>query len=209
VERGRRLFFDARLSHDRWLSCHSCHTDASTGGLLADTLGDGTFGTPKRIPGLFGVGATAPWAWDGSVERLEDQVRKSIVSTMQGDPPTDEQVADLTAFLRSLPPPDPAGRSSGAASERGRAVFEARKCDRCHAPPEYTSPGLFDVGLADEAGRRAFNPPSLRGVGSLAPLLHDGRAASLTDLFGRLGHPRNAVLASPALDDLVAFLRGL
>src|SRR5262249_5606729 len=156
----------------------SCHTDGHTNGLLADTLGDGSYGAPKRVPSLLGTGATGPWGWTGPFERLGDQVRSSIETTMQGRPPTDEQVADLTAYLRALPPPTPADPAGGGeAAARGRAVFDARGCTECHAPPEYTTPGRYDVGLADEVGNRRFNPPALRGVGRRTSLLHDGRAA--------------------------------
>ena len=47
VARGERLFHDARLSHDGWMSCHSCHVDGHTNGLVADTLGDGSYGAPN------------------------------------------------------------------------------------------------------------------------------------------------------------------
>ena len=30
VDRGERLFASARLSHDGWMSCQSCHTDGHT-----------------------------------------------------------------------------------------------------------------------------------------------------------------------------------
>src|SRR5262249_1012989 len=43
VERGERLFYDARLSHEHWMSCHSCHTDGHSSGSISDTLGDGSF----------------------------------------------------------------------------------------------------------------------------------------------------------------------
>ena len=81
------------------MSCQSCHTDGHTNNLLSDTLGDGSYGAPKRVPSLLGVAATGPWTWTGSIARLEDQVRKSIATTMHGSKPTDEQVADLTAYL--------------------------------------------------------------------------------------------------------------
>jgi YVTN family beta-propeller protein len=210
AERGERLFFDARLSHDRWMSCHSCHSDGQTNGLLADTLGDGTFGTPKLVPPLLGVGSTGPWAWNGSAVRLEDQVRKSVETTMQGTSPTDDQVADLTAYLRSLAPPKVLSAAVETGSvERGRAAFHARRCDVCHAPPTYTAPGLYDVGLTDGAGLRKFNPPSLRGVGARQPLLHDGRAATLEDVFLRVGHPRGTSMSPTEAADLAAFLRTL
>src|SRR5262249_6672921 len=40
AERGERLFYDARLAHDGWFSCHSCHTDGHSNGLLNDNLSD-------------------------------------------------------------------------------------------------------------------------------------------------------------------------
>jgi DNA-binding beta-propeller fold protein YncE len=211
IQRGERLFHDARLSHDGWMSCHSCHTDGRSNGQLADTLGDGSFGAPKRVPPLLGVGATAPWGWLGTFERLEDQVRKSVESTMQGKPLIDAQVADMTAFLRSLALPRPSATASpdDEAVARGREVFRARECAECHAPPEYTSPGRFDVGLADEVGNRKFNPPSLRGIGGREPLLHDGRAERLGDVFRRVKHPNGAAYTDAEVNDLTAFLRTL
>ena len=129
VNRGERLFFDAHLSHDNWMSCHSCHTDGQSSDGLADTLGDGSFGAPKRIPSLGGVSQTAPWTWNGSVRDLAEQVRKSLRTTMHAKLVTDEQVRDLTEYLKSLEPAppidwisDPDGRS---AVDRGRGVFLA------------------------------------------------------------------------------------
>lgn len=209
VARGERLFFDATLSHDGWMSCHSCHTDGRSNNLLSDTLGDGSYGAPKRVPSLLGVGATGPWGWTGAFARLEDQVRSSIETTMQGARPTDRQVADLTAYLRSLPAPRAVPSVGPGDAARGRDLFRARRCHECHEPPEYTSPGRYDVGLADEVGNRKFNPPSLRGVGTREPLLHDGRAATLADVFRHVRHPRDATFTDEEIADLVAFLKSL
>ena len=52
------------------MSCHSCHPDGHTNGLLNDNLGDGNFGAPKRVLSLLGVGQTGPWAWNGGVADL-------------------------------------------------------------------------------------------------------------------------------------------
>ena len=70
-------------------------------------------------------------------------------------------------------------------------------------------PLLQQVGLADEVGHRQFNPPSLRGVGRREPLLHDGRAATLDEVFRRYRHPREATLSDAEVDDLVAYLKTL
>jgi mono/diheme cytochrome c family protein len=212
VDRGERLFFSAKLSHDGWMSCQSCHTDGHTNHLLSDTLGDGSYGAPKRVPSLLGVAATGPWTWTGSIARLEDQVRKSIVTTMHGPRPAEAQVADLTAYLESLSPPPPlrdTGTDDAAAVARGRKVFEVRKCTTCHVPPEYTSPERYDVGLTDEVGNHEFNPPSLRGVSRREAFLHDGRAHSLDAVLRQERHPRGLVLSPREIADLVVFLQSL
>jgi YVTN family beta-propeller protein len=209
ADRGERLFSNAKVSHDGWMSCQSCHTDGHTNGLVSDTLGDGSYGAPKRVSSLLGVAATGPWTWTGSMGRLEDQVRKSITTTMYGTKPTDAQVADLTAYLGTLSPPSPRLRESEMEVEaiaRGREVFRARKCASCHEPPEYTTTKTYDVGLVDEVGNRQFNPPSLRAVSRRDALFHDGRVQTLRDAFARGHHPRGLVLSPREIDDLVAFL---
>jgi mono/diheme cytochrome c family protein len=208
-DRGERLFYDARLSHDGWFSCHSCHSDGHTTGLLNDNLTDGSFDTPKRILSLLGVGDTGPWAWNGSMPTLNSQIEKSIQSTMQGAKPSLKQVRDLAAFLKTLPPPPPFGGQDVAAVQRGKLVFASQSCDTCHVPPTYTSPKTFDVGLRDEAGNAAFNPPSLRGVAQGGPYFHDGRAATLEDVLGRYRHQLKNELASRERQDLLHFLRSL
>jgi len=209
AERGERLFYDARLSHDGWLSCNSCHTDGHTNGGLADTLGDGSYGAPKLVPSLLGVGGTGPWGWLGNFERLEDQVRQSIETTMRGKPPTDDQVADLSAYLRAFEPPAPAVPPTDLAAARGANVFRARDCARCHTAPNYTSKGRYDIGLSDEVGHTRFNPPSLRGAGQRDRFLHDGRASTLEEVFRPQVHPRGTSLEPGDVEDLVAFLKTL
>jgi YVTN family beta-propeller protein len=213
VERGERLFYDARLSHEGWLSCHSCHTDGHTNNLRADTLGDGSFGAPKRTPSLLGLAPTAPYGWDGGVGTLEEQVRKSLKTTMLGQPPSDESVAALSAYLGSLSPPRPpldtSAGADGAAIDRGRSAFRRLHCASCHRPPAYTSTREYDVGLADESGRTRFNPPPLLGVSQRDAYLHDGRARTLAEAITLHAPTGDAGLSDCDVADLVAFLRCL
>jgi cytochrome c peroxidase len=215
ADRGELLFHNARLARDGWLSCQSCHTDGHTNGLLADTLGDNTYGTPKRTFTLMNTALTDPWAWNGEMKYLHDQVRKSVVDTLHAPSVTGRQVNDLTAFLHTLPAPppvepvtdDPADR---AQVERGRRVFQEHGCVRCHIPPlTYTSNGVHDVGFADERGLRKFNPPSLRGVGQGYRFLHDNRAATLEQVFTRFRHKVGTDMPEEDLADLLRFLRSL
>jgi YVTN family beta-propeller protein len=213
-QRGEMLFHDARLSLEGWYSCHSCHTDGHTNGRLNDNFTDGSFGTPKRVLSLLGTRDTGPWAWNGHLAQLEDQVRTSVKSTMQGRAPSPTMVADLAAYLRTLAPPpsllEARGQVDAGSVKRGRKVFTREKCTVCHTPPTYTSAKTYDVGMADEAGRKEYNPPSLRGVSQGGPYFHDGRAASLEEVFSRFGHELGGKLLSDVdLRDLVYFLRSL
>jgi YVTN family beta-propeller protein len=212
-DRGELLFYDARLSHDRWLSCHSCHSDGHTNGLLADTLGDGTYGTPKRTLSLRGVSDTGPWAWNGGMPDLATQIRKSIESTLAGTKPTPEQVQDLEAYLRTLAPAPALARLRGKVDDdqvrQGREVFAKQACAKCHTPGLYTSSKTYDVGLSDERGQKMFNPPSLRGVSQGGPYFHDGRAKTLTAVFVQHRHQVSSDLTSQEAHSLVQFLATL
>ncbi len=211
ADRGERLFYDARLSHGDWISCHSCHVNGHTSGGLADTKADGTFGTPKRILSLLGTRDNNPWAWNGQFRELHQQVQASVTSSMRGKPLSPGQLVDLVSFLHTLdfpPPRDANARPAQIAA--GRRLFEKLRCGRCHIPPlTYTSDATFDVGFQDEAGLRKFNPPSLRGVGHLDRLLHDGRTRSLEQLFREEAHQIDEELSDSELDDLIHFLRSL
>jgi cytochrome c peroxidase len=214
-ERGEVLFYDARLARDGWMSCHSCHSDGHTNGLRADTLGDNTYGTPKRTLTLMNTALTDPWAWNGEMKYLHDQVRNSLAQTMHAPSILENQVNDLVSFLHTLPPPPPtepatADETDRRRLERGRRIFLKHGCVHCHIPPlTYTSHEAYDVGFADERGLRKFNPPSLRGVGQGYHFLHDNRATTLEEVFTRFRHKVGEGLSPSELADLLRFLRSL
>lgn len=209
ADRGERLFHSAGLSHDRWFSCASCHIDGHTNGLLNDNFTDGSFGTAKRILTLRGIGDTAPYAWSGRFPTLADQITNSIKSTMQGEALSNEQTNDLEAYLRTLPPPPAVGSAEGAAVDRGAKLFERLDCGRCHSQPAFTSARIAEVNLKDERGNSKFNPPSLRGVSQNAPYFHDGRAATLDEVFSKHQHQLNEKLTDEQIHDLVEYLNSL
>jgi cytochrome c peroxidase len=93
--------------------------------------------------------------------------------------------------------------------KRGAKVFAREKCATCHAPPAYTSPKTYDVGLRNEGGGGHFNPPSLRGVSQGGPYFHDGRARALEEVFTKYGHPSANFLFEQEVLDLVHFLGSL
>ncbi len=104
--------------------CGSCHTGAYVGGSVyrkaglvrpwfssgdegrAAVTGDAADRQVFKVPSLRNVQETWPYFHDGSVQRLEDAVR--VMGRYQlGMELSDEQVGDITAWLRSLTGPVP------------------------------------------------------------------------------------------------------
>ena len=218
ARRGEALFFNARLSHHQWFSCHTCHVDGHTCGLNFDTLNDDSYGNPKLTPTLRNVAATGPWTWHGWQKDLSAAVRKSLAETMFGPEPAAEDIGALVAYLKTLKhPPNPNVDEQGklgAAAERGKAIFHGKaRCARCHQGESYTSPHNYDVHLEPDGSPYAhWNPPSLLGLWDRGPFLHDGRARTLEDLLDK--HHGSEKLDGEPLSpdergDLLAFLKSL
>jgi streptogramin lyase len=129
----------------------------------------------------------------------------------------------LSAFVLSMDrtPPSPFRNADGSFSEqalRGRVIFERSGCPQCHAAPNFTNSDagqLFDVGtLLPTSGHRlggelsGIDTPTLKGLWQSAPYLHDGRAATLRDVFAITGDSMGVTskLSSAELDDLVRYL---
>jgi len=216
ADKGEQLFYDAKLSLDGWYSCNSCHSDGHTNGLTNDNFSDATEGTPKQIPTLRGVGQTGPWTWTGGRPKLHESIRASILSTMQAkkkSSASDDNVRAIAAYLRTLPPAPSLTVARGTvdqvARQRGLAVFKSQDCGECHKSPRFTTTEAYDVGLHDEAGAKRFNPPSLLGVSQRGPLFHDGRAATLEEVFSKVRHQIDKRLSQKDTGDLVEYLRSL
>ena len=148
------------------------------------------------------------------------------------------ELGDLIAFTRFLAPPEP--RAFNDAAARGEVLFGSVGCAKCHLPELPSTRGpvrafndllLHDMG-ADLSGEVSFGSPQmggndlptteaewrtapLGGVGSAAPYLHDGRAATLEDAIlwhgGEAQGVRDAFSSLPAQEreDIIEFLRHL
>ena len=124
--------------------------------------------------------------------------------------PPDEAVYALALYLYSLTPPKSPYPFDDLA-RRGKQVFEAERCYKCHTPPAYTNNKLvpvpgFDPPLNDPLTKRLdisrrrvgtdpqlalktrkgtgyYKVPSLRGLWYRGLYEHNGSVASLEDWF--------------------------
>lgn len=202
LRRGERLFHSGRISHTGQFSCASCHPDGKSDGLNWDLPADG-FNNFQNTKSLHDLDGTAPYGWLGTSATLEERFTGTLRHLFQYEP-TEEEVADLTAYLRSLKT-----SPSKPASEAGRKLFEKADCAACHAGPKLTDAKLHDML---DAGR-SYDTPSLVGVRDTGPYLHDGRAATLESIFrdhNAAGlHGRAAELTDDEFQELMRYLSAL
>ncbi|MEM7281353.1 MAG: PASTA domain-containing protein, partial [Pseudomonadota bacterium] len=122
----------------------------------------------------------------------------------------------LAAYLDSLDTFDisPYRANGGGltpAGVAGKAVFDAENCIACHGGANFSDAQMHDVGTITAAsGDRlggalsGIETPTLRGVWSTAPYLHDGSADTLADAVQ--AHNNTSVIGQQ-LSDLVAYLQ--
>jgi YVTN family beta-propeller protein len=133
----------------------------------------------------------------------------------------------LAVYCNSFPvrlsPHNPAPGKLSPEAARGKAIFFDAKtqCATCHGGPYFTdsslgSPRVHDVGTGggpDEKVGPKYDTPTLLGAYRVHAYLHDGRAATLTDVLTTHNrgdrHGVTSHLSAAEVADLVAFLRAL
>lgn len=212
---GAQLFHaarDPRIAADGWLSCATCHFDGTSDGRVWAGFPGGSRNTPL----LYRLAETVPYQWAGDWDELADvewRIRHLLAGqglieeTPSADSPLGGLSLDLdllTTYLINLPPP-PVTVLPAADPEvirRGAAVFAEQDCASCHVGTVGTHLQLVDVGTDG-----VFDTPSLRWLALSAPYFHDGRAATLRQVFELPGAHQLVQVAQPdEIDALVAYL---
>ncbi|MBI4875149.1 MAG: cell surface protein [Acidobacteria bacterium] len=214
--RGEMLFHDAQHAMEKWLSCASCHqNEGRPDGLNWDLLLDAV-GNPKNTKSLLLAHQTPPTTVTGIRPNAEASVRSGLRNIEFADRPEEEAQA-IDAYLKSLQPlPSPRlenGRLS-ASAERGKKLFGASGCPQCHAGRLRTGLEKYNVGTGRGREKEtAFDTPTLIEVWRTGPYLHDGRAATILDVFnGRDSGPVHGLrskLREREIRDLAAFILSL
>jgi YVTN family beta-propeller protein len=213
---GHRLFNDASMCFQQWQSCSSCHPgEARMDGLNWDLLND-DIGNPKNTKSMLYSHRTPPAMSLGVRSTTEAAVRAGIRHIQFAVRPEEDAVA-LDTYLKSLKPvPSPHldnGRLSRAA-QQGKRVFSKAQCATCHSGDLFTDRMTYNLGTGTGRDKgKAFDTPALIELWRSGPYLHDGRAATLTELIKKHNpkdqHGTTSDLTDQEISALVAYLLSL
>jgi hypothetical protein len=207
LDTGHRLFHHAPNPMLN-MACASCHPEGRDDGRVW-FFGDVGSRRTQSVAG--GILATAPLHWDGALEGFDALMNDVFTGRMGGETLSPPLVLATAAWIDSVPllPVSPAADLE--AVERGKALFESTAvgCANCHSGPRLTNNLSVDVGT-----NGTFQVPSLRGIASRAPFMHDGCAPTLADRFspycgGGDKHGATSNLTQVQIDDLVRYLETL
>ncbi|MCG3172549.1 MAG: Virginiamycin B lyase [Myxococcota bacterium] len=220
---GRKLFHDAeniQLTPSGVVTCATCHPNGGEDGLNWFLHTRGVPRKLRRTPAAWNAKASlAPYPRDGKFKDTAVLSRATTLELMEGA----GLVVNFNAFAAYMdelkpPPGRPVADEEGPLLNRGRELFYSKEtgCAGCHQGEWFTDKSPHAVSAASSDGdarmEKVITPP-LRGVRARAPYLHDGRAASLKDLFAIHNpgdsHGVTSRLKPEDLDALIFFLHTL
>ncbi len=232
ARQGRKLFNNAGHTFQTQYSCYTCHPDAHEDGLVYNMASKDMGRNVTNTQSLRDIGDTPPFKWNGKNQTVykQDGMRFSTVLT-RSEPFAYKDLDALVAYIITgihYPPNlmyNPDGNLT-AAQRSGKAIFERshdgygkeipvnNRCITCHPPPYYTNLKPADVGtLAASDDSILFDTPHLNNIYASAPYLHDGRAATLEEIWTIYGkeerHGSVNDLTKIELNQLIEFLKSL
>lgn len=229
---GRRLLNNAGHTFQNQYSCYTCHPDAHEDGLVYNMASKDMGRNLTNTQSLRNIGDTPPYKWNGKNQTVykQDGMRFSTVLT-RTEAFSYKELDAISAYIMSgIPNPpnlhyNPSGELTPA-QLRGKAIFErmydnmgneipvVNRCVTCHPAPFYTNKKMADVGtLAASDDSILFDIPHLNNVFASPPYLHDGRAATLEEIWTLYGkteqHGAVNDLTKIQLNELVEYLKSL
>jgi YVTN family beta-propeller protein len=230
--RGKRLFANAGHTFQHQFSCYTCHPDYHEDGLVYNMASKDMGRNLTNTQSLRDISETAPYKWSGlnSTVYRQDGIRFSTVLTRTEQFSYSDLDAIASFILTGIPyPPNLENNPTGELTEmqlRGKAIYERtrdnkgkiippeNRCITCHPPPYYTNRKPADLGtLASSDDSIKFDTPHLNNIYASAPYLHDGRAATLEEIWTKYNpNDKHGVandLSKIELNELVEYLKTL
>ncbi len=230
--RGKKLFANAGHTFQYQFSCYSCHPDYHEDGLVYNMASKEMGRNLANTQSLRDISETAPYKWSGinSTVFRQDGIRFSTVLTRTEQFSYNDLDAIASFIMTGIPyPPNLENNPTGQLTElqlRGKAIYERTKdnkgnvippenrCITCHPAPYYTNRKFADVGtlaLSDDSIK--FDTPHLNNIYASAPYLHDGRAATLEEIWTKYSpNDKHGVandLTKIELNELIEYLKTL
>jgi YVTN family beta-propeller protein len=232
ARRGRRLLNSAGHTFQNQYSCYTCHPDEHEDGLVYNMASKDMGRNLTNTQSLRDISETAPFKWNGKNQTVykQDGIRFSTVLTRTEQFSYKDLDALVAYIMTGIPyPPNLQYNSTGELTEmqlRGKAIYErtndkrgnvipsANRCITCHPPPYFTNLKLADVGtLAKSDDPMSFDTPHLNNIYASPPYLHDGRAATLEEIWTRYNpddkHGVANDLTKIELNELIEYLKTL
>lgn len=205
---GHHLFHHAP-NEGLGMACASCHPEGRDDGHVWNFADMGLRRTQSLAGGVL---ATAPLHWDGMLDGFDALMVDVFSGRMGGEKLSASHMIAAAQWVDSIPLLPVSRRGDEEAIARGKAIFEdaAVGCATCHSGSRLTNNETMEVGTG-----MAFQVPSLRGIASRAPFMHDGCAATLEERFtkancgGGDAHGVTSKLAPGEIQDLVRYLETL
>jgi YVTN family beta-propeller protein len=232
ARRGRQLLNNAGHTFQTQYSCYTCHPDVHEDGLVYNMASKDMGRNITNTQSLRNIGDTPPYKWNGKNLTVykQDGMRFSTVLT-RTEAFSYKDLDALAAYIMTgVPnPPNLQYNPNGELTEaqkRGKAIFErtqdfngyeipvVNRCVTCHPAPYFTNKKMADVGtLAATDDSILFDTPHLNNIIYSPPYLHDGRAATLEEIWTIYGkteqHGAVNDLTKVKLNDLVEYLKSL
>jgi YVTN family beta-propeller protein len=232
ARQGRRLFNNSGHTFQNQFDCYTCHPDMHEDGLVYNMASKDMGRNLTNTQSLREIGDTPPYKWNGKNQTVykQDGMRFSTVLTRTEQFNYKDLDALVAYIITGIPyPPNLQYNPNGELTEsqlRGKAIFErtrdntgneipsANRCITCHPPPYYTNLKMASVKtLAITDDSMLFDTPHLNNIYASPPYLHDGRAATLEEIWTKYGkedkHGVANDMSKNQLNDLVDYLKSL
>ena len=209
---GEIYFNDASYCFQNWQSCNGCHPDnARIDGLNWDLLNDG-IGNPKNCRSMLMAHETPPVMVTGIRPNAETAVRAGF-EHIQFTQVDEEILSAVNAYLSSLeaiPSPHLQNGKLSPNARKGKKVFERSGCNLCHPAPLYTDLKLHTIGIPGPFDHQnTWDTPTLVESWRTGPYLHDGRCATLDEVFSIEQHGLEKPLSEQEVNLLVEYIQSL
>jgi len=216
--KGRYLFTSAHVVRGGHFSCDSCHPDGGTDGLswrLSHVKEPPELRNTRDLRGSLLL--TGPYGWTSREDDFEVFVEDEVSGLLKTRLLRHPEVHALWDLVNETPlPRNPYRAADGALTEsarRGETLFNGTAgCAGCHVGDMRGGTRRKEWVGTTPSGQ-LLDVPHLVGAYESAPYLHDGRAATLEDIFNKYNparrHGKADALTPAQLADVLEYVREL